>query len=94
MRVTSQELHQKPGAIIDQARIEPVVVTRHDRDHVVILSAERYAYLLGTSRKARLTGSLSAEERSAIAAAEVPSEAEQKRILAEFETAADSDPSA
>ena len=41
MRVTSQELHQKPSAIIDQARLSPVVVTRHDRDYVVILSAER-----------------------------------------------------
>ena len=92
MRVTSQELHQKPGAIIDQARLEPVDVTRHDRDHVVILSAERYSYLLKTARKARLTGDLTTIERAAIAAADVPSEPEQRRILAQFEAAAAGDP--
>lgn len=92
MRVTSQELHTKPGAIIDRARLEPVVVTRHDRDHVVILSAERYAFLLKAARKARLTGSLTADERAAIGAAEVPSDAEQAQLLAEFEAAAAAEP--
>ena len=72
MRVTSQELHQKPGAIIDQARLSPVVVTRHDRDHVVILSAERYSFLL----------------KASLATAEVPSDQEQRRILTAFEAAA------
>ena len=43
MRVTSLELHQKLGQTIDRARLEPVVVTKHDRDHVVILAAEEYA---------------------------------------------------
>ena len=41
MRVTSVELHQKLGQTIDHALVEPVVVTKHDRDHVVILSAKR-----------------------------------------------------
>lgn len=84
MRVTSVELHQKLGQTIDRARLEPVVVTKHDRDHVVILSAEEYAYLRQSARKARLTGSLTAEERALVAAATVPSKAEQKRHLAEF----------
>ncbi len=64
MRVTSLELHQKLGQMIDKARFEPVVVTKHDREHVVIVSAERYAFLLQAARKARLTGSLSPEERA------------------------------
>ena len=31
MRVTSVELHQKLGQTIDRARLEPVIVTKHDR---------------------------------------------------------------
>ena len=37
---------------IDRARLEPVMVTKHDRDHVVILSAEEYAFLRQAARKA------------------------------------------
>lgn len=84
MRVTSVELHQKLGLMIDKARVEPVVVTKHDRDHVVIVSAERFAQMENALRRARLTGSLTAEERRAAAAAEVPSRTEQKRYLAKL----------
>jgi prevent-host-death family protein len=87
MRVTSLELHQKLGQMIDKARFEPVVVTKHDREHVVIVSAERYAFLLQAARKARLTGSLSPEERALAVAATVPSDAEQERILTEMAAA-------
>lgn len=87
MRVTSVELHQKLGQTIDRARLEPVVVTKHDRDHVVILSAEQYAFLLQAARKARRTGSLTADERTLAAAARVPSKAEQKRYLAQLSAA-------
>lgn len=84
MRVTSVELHQKLGQTIDRARLEPVVVTKHDRDHVVILSAEKYAFLQQAARKARLTGSLTVEERALAVAAVIPSEPEQNRYLAEL----------
>ena len=92
LRVTSVELHQKLGQTIDKARVEPVVVTKHDRDHVVILSAERYALMASAMRKARLTGSLTPQERALAAAAEVPSEAEQKRYLAKLAAAIEPDP--
>jgi prevent-host-death family protein len=82
MRVTSVELHQKLGQTIDRARLEPVVVTKHDRDHVVILSAEAYAFLQQAARKARLTGTLTVEERTVAAAAVAPPGADQKRYLA------------
>lgn len=87
MRVTSVELHQKLGQTIDQARLEPVVVTKHDRDHVVILSAEHYAELRAYGRKARRTGSLTARERELALAAVVPDEDEQKLHLAELAAA-------
>jgi prevent-host-death family protein len=92
MRVTSVELHQKLGQTIDRARIEPVVVTKHDRAHVVIMSAEHYAYLQQVGRRARLTGSLSPDERARAAAADVPSKAEQKRYLAELAAAMATEP--
>jgi prevent-host-death family protein len=81
VRVTSLELHQKLGQTIDRARLEPVTVTRHDRDHVVILSAEAYASLRQAARKARLTGSLTTQERKLAAAATVPSNTDQQRYL-------------
>jgi len=89
MRVTSVELHQKLGLVIDKARVEPVVVTKHDRDHVVIVSAERFAEMETALRRARLTGSLTAEERKAAAAAKVPSVAKQKRYLARLAASVD-----
>ncbi len=92
MQVTSLELHQKLGQTIDQARVEPVVVTKHDRAHVVIVSAEFYTFLRDVARKARLTGTLSAKERAAAAAAAVPTEAEQKRFLAQLSVALESEP--
>lgn len=87
MRVTSVELHQKLGQTIDRARVEPVVVTKHDRDHVVILSAEEYAFLQQAYRKARLTGTLTGDERALAATAAVPSEPDQTRYLAHLEAA-------
>ena len=87
MRVTSLELHQKLGQTLDTARLEPVTVTRHDRDHVVILSAEAYASLRRAARKARLTGSLTTTERQLAAVATVPSGRERKRYLKQLAAA-------
>ena len=91
-RITSVELHNQLGQTIDRARQEPVVVTKHNRDHVVIMSAERYALMLGAVRKARLTGSLTPQEVALVSAAEVPSEAEQKRYLAKLAAAIEPSP--
>ena len=91
MRVTSVELHQNLGRTIDRARLEPVTVTKHDRDHVVILSAEEYGRLRQAARQARLTGSLTAEERALAAAATVPSKAARKRYLARLTEAVEAE---
>ena len=48
---------------------------------------ERSAPVEGSLRRARLTGSLTAEERRAAAAAQVPSRARQRRYLAKLSTA-------
>lgn len=44
-RITSVELHTRLGAVIDRAVVNPVTITKHGRDHLVMLSAERYAAL-------------------------------------------------
>ena len=48
-RITAVEMHAKLGVAIDRAMIEPVIVTKHGRDHLVMLSAERYGTLLAAS---------------------------------------------
>ena len=87
MHITSVELHNKLGAMIDKALVEPIVVTKHNRDHVVIVSAERFAAMESAMRRVRLTGSLTVEELALIATAEVPNEADQKLTLAKFTSA-------
>jgi len=87
MRITSVELHQRLGQTIDRARQEPVMVTKHDRDHVVILSAEEYAEMRQSYRKVGPINSMSDEDFEQLLIAKVPSEAEQKRIVAEMDAA-------
>jgi prevent-host-death family protein len=43
--VTATELQSKTGAIIDQAIINPVQVTRNNRPVVVLISAKEYERL-------------------------------------------------
>jgi prevent-host-death family protein len=91
MRVTSVQLHQKLGETIDAAQREPVVVTKHDRPHVVIVSAAYYDFLQTSLRRARLTSSLTPEEVACAQAATVPSEAEQQLFLQQFSAALNAD---
>jgi prevent-host-death family protein len=89
MRVTTIELQKQLGSTIDLARDEPVVVTTHGRNHVVIVSAERYALISTAMRHVRSTGSLTDLDRQLAMAADVPSEVEQARDLAEFALASE-----
>jgi hypothetical protein len=80
--VTSVELDQNLGGTVDRPRIEQVTVNKRDRDNVVILSPKEHGRPLQAARQARLTGSLTAEERALAAAATVPSKAARTRYLA------------
>lgn len=70
--ITSKEAKEKFGVLVDTARREPVVVTKHDRPVVVVVSSERYAELealedrVWTARavEAERSGYLSPEETS------------------------------
>ena len=70
---TSGELQRKLGEIQDAALTQPVTITRHGRERLVILSAAEYRRLKRQDRRALRAGELADAELAAIAEAEVPS---------------------
>lgn len=48
-RVTATEFKNNIGAFSDAAMQEPVIITSHQRDRLVLLSADEYQRLTGTS---------------------------------------------
>ena len=44
-RVTASEFQQAFGALSDKARREPVVITKHGRDSLVVMAAEEWERL-------------------------------------------------
>jgi len=47
--VSSTDLKQRSGALIDAAQREPVMIRRHDRDVAVLISAEEYERIRRTN---------------------------------------------
>ena len=47
-RVTATEFKNNIGKFSDAAMTEPVIVTSHDRDRLVLISADEYRRLTGT----------------------------------------------
>ena len=60
-RVSATDFKNNIGAYSDAAMSEPVIITSHQRDRLVLLSADEYRRLTGTSEsityddKARIT---------------------------------------
>lgn len=50
-QTTAQKFQRKFGEYQHQARREPVEITRHGRRELVLISAERYDWLLAASRR-------------------------------------------
>ena len=73
-RVTASEFQQAFGALSDKARHEPVVITKHGRDSLVIMSAEEWERLKRRDRRVGLTTELPEEWREAVLDAKVPNE--------------------
>lgn len=48
-RVTATDFKNNVGAFSDAAMREPVIITSHQRDRLVLLSAEEYQRLTGTT---------------------------------------------
>lgn len=70
--VTSRDFQRKVGEYQDMALRRTVTVTKHGRDHVVILAAEEYQRLKGLDRRAYLAEELPDDIIDAIENSEVP----------------------
>lgn len=59
-RVTATEFKNNIGTFSDAAMSAPVIITSHDRDRLVLMSAEEYKRLVGQAaqadRKSQLRG--------------------------------------
>ena len=73
-RVTASEFQHSFGALSDRARHEPVVITKHGRDSLVVMSAEEWSRLKRRDRRVGLTTELPEEWVEAIREAKVPNE--------------------
>ena len=70
-RISAQELQRKVGEVQDMALVEPVAITRHGREHLVLLSAEEYRRLKRRDRRSHATEELPEWLVDAIAEAEM-----------------------
>lgn len=70
--ITSKEFHKHVGRYQDLALQRPVTITKHGRDHVVMLSANLYARLRQLERQALLAEELPDDTIDAIERAAVP----------------------
>jgi prevent-host-death family protein len=75
--VTSTEFQKSVGRYGEAAQREPVAITSHGRESLVLLSAEEYRRLKQQDRKAYYVWELPEEELRALATAEAPEEAAQ-----------------
>ncbi len=73
-RVSASEFQQAFGALSDRARHEPVVITKHGRDSLVVMAAEEWERLRRRDRRTGFTSELPEEWIEAVQQAEVPVE--------------------
>jgi len=55
MRVTSTDFQQNIGAYSDTAQREPIFITNHNRDRLVLLSVDDYNRLVNASKSNRVS---------------------------------------
>ena len=73
-RVTASEFQAAFGTLSDKARYEPVVITKHGQDSLVVMSAQEFERLKRRDRRVGLTTELSAEWADAVRNAKVADE--------------------
>ncbi|WJH38403.1 type II toxin-antitoxin system Phd/YefM family antitoxin (plasmid) [Aliirhizobium terrae] len=69
--LSSAAFSKNPGACLDAALREPVVITKRGRPHLVLIAYEEYLRLIGRDRRVDLTAALGDEELAAIDEAEI-----------------------
>jgi prevent-host-death family protein len=57
-QTTAQQFQRKFGEYQHQARREPVEITRHGRRELVLMSAERYDWLIAASKRSHAIADL------------------------------------
>jgi len=72
VKVSASEFQQSFGALSDQARREPVIITKHGRDSLVVMAAEECERLKRRDRRVGLTSELPEEWIDAVRNAKVP----------------------
>ena len=73
-KVTASEFQQGFGMLSDKARHEPIVITKHGRDSLVVMAAEEWMRLKRRDRRVGLTAELPEEWVDAVRNAKVPEE--------------------
>jgi prevent-host-death family protein len=73
--VPSAEFQKSFGRYREKALQEPVFITNHGRESLVLMSADEYRRLKGRDQKALYPWELSAEDIAALELAEAPAEA-------------------
>ena len=73
-RVTASQFQQAFGALSDKARHDPVVITKHGRDSLVVMAAEEWERLRRCDRRVGPTSELPEEWVEAVLQAKVPDE--------------------
>ncbi len=73
-KVTASEFQQAFGMLSDKARHEPIVITKHGRDSLVVMAVEEWARLKRCDRRVGLTAELPEERVEAVRSAKVPDE--------------------
>lgn len=74
MRVSTADFIKNFGTLSDQALAEPVRITKHGRDRLVMMSAAEYDRLKRRDRRVVRIEDLTDDELELIAQAEVPAE--------------------
>ncbi|MGP8268398.1 MAG: type II toxin-antitoxin system Phd/YefM family antitoxin [Beijerinckiaceae bacterium] len=74
-KVTASEFQQAFGALSDKARHEPVIITKHGRDSLVVMSVEEWERLKRRDRTVGRTTELPEEWVEAVREAKVPDSA-------------------
>lgn len=72
--ISSAEFQKNFGRYKEAAIREPVTITNHGRDSLVLLSADEYRRLKRRDREVLHVSELSQQEIDAIASAEIPEE--------------------
>ncbi len=75
INVTSAEFQKAFGRYREAAQQEPVTITHHGRESLVLLSTREYRRLKQRDREALYAWELPEEDLQALAAAEAPGEA-------------------